>query len=195
MKTFSRTWALATVLLAGCMAGGQPVPPQPPPAHERAPYDSAARPPDQDRRPEAPLLIDRTDLCLGTTVQFGRVPSVSELYDLSQLLGIAHIVLSLPAWPAEYAPLLALNSTPPGADVIVVLRGYPPNQTAAQVWGYVDAPLRIVVVVPGPPPTAEVVQDLNSMRSLERVIVEMERPSRSGFERLQRPLSFRKVME
>ena len=35
-----------------------------------------------------------------------------------------------------------------------------------------------------------VVQDLNAMRSLERVIAEMELPSRSGFERLQRPLSF-----
>jgi hypothetical protein len=32
------------------------------------------------------------------------------------------------------------------------------------------------------------------MRNLERVIAEMDQPSRAGFERLQRPLSFRKVV-
>jgi hypothetical protein len=32
------------------------------------------------------------------------------------------------------------------------------------------------------------------MRALDRVIAEMNEPSRYGFERLQRPLSFRKVM-
>jgi hypothetical protein len=32
------------------------------------------------------------------------------------------------------------------------------------------------------------------MRNLERVIAEMDEPSRAGFERLQRPLSFRKVV-
>jgi hypothetical protein len=34
----------------------------------------------------------------------------------------------------------------------------------------------------------------NIMRSLERVVAEMNEPSRSGFEQLQRPLSFRKVV-
>ena len=32
------------------------------------------------------------------------------------------------------------------------------------------------------------------MRYLERVIAQMDEPSRIGFDRLQRPLSFRKVV-
>jgi hypothetical protein len=40
-----------------------------------------------------------------------------------------------------------------------------------------------------------VVSDLNSMRGLERVVAQMDDPSRTGFERLQRPLSFRKLVE
>jgi hypothetical protein len=40
-----------------------------------------------------------------------------------------------------------------------------------------------------------VIDDLNLMRGLERVIAEMDDPQRGGFERLQRPLSFRKVIE
>jgi len=38
------------------------------------------------------------------------------------------------------------------------------------------------------------VADLNGMRGLERVIAEIDDPSRAGFERLQRPLGFRRVM-
>jgi hypothetical protein len=38
------------------------------------------------------------------------------------------------------------------------------------------------------------VANLNELRALERVIAEMDQPSRSGFERLQRPLSFRKIV-
>ena len=79
-------------------------------------------------------------------------------------------------------------------DVIVVLPGYPPNRAAAQAWNYVGARLRIVAVVPGAPASSTIIGDLNTMRGLERVIAQMDEPSRSGFERLQRPLSFRKVM-
>jgi hypothetical protein len=32
---------------------------------------------------------------------------------------------------------------------------------------------------------------MNRIRTLDRIIAQMEHPSRSGFERLQRPLSFR----
>jgi len=39
------------------------------------------------------------------------------------------------------------------------------------------------------------IANLNEMRSLERVIAQMDTPSRQGFERLQRPLSFRKLVE
>ena len=52
-----------------------------------------------------------------------------------------------------------------------------------------------MVVVPGPPPNSTVANDLNAMRYLERVVAQMDEPSRSGFERLQRPLSFRRIME
>ena len=52
-----------------------------------------------------------------------------------------------------------------------------------------------MVVVPGPPPSIDAVTSLNQMRGLERVIAQMDQPSRVGFERLQRPLSFRKVMK
>jgi hypothetical protein len=40
-----------------------------------------------------------------------------------------------------------------------------------------------------------VVQDLNAMRGLERVVADVDPPSRAGFERLQRPLSFRRLVD
>jgi hypothetical protein len=40
-----------------------------------------------------------------------------------------------------------------------------------------------------------VVQDLNTLAALERVIAEIDPPDRRGFELLQRPLSFRVVRE
>ena len=120
---------------------------------------------------------------------------MAEVYDATQVFGLAHVVLSLPYWPADMEPLQALSVVPPEADVIVVLPGYPPNRAAAEAWNYVNARLRIVVVVAGEPPSSVVVGDLNTMRGLERVIAQMDDPSRLGFERLQRPLSFRKVVE
>jgi len=142
-----------------------------------------------------PLLLDRTDLRIGTTVEFARFPTATELYDLRQLPGVAHVVVSLPSWPQEYAPLQVLDQTPPEADLIVILPGYPPTRQSAEAWNLVHARLRIVVVVNELPPSISVVNDLNTMRGLERVIAEVGDPVRSGFERLQRPLSFRKVME
>jgi len=182
-------------LLAGCMAGGPPLKTGAPAAAEPAsPLGSpfATRPAGESG---VPLVIDRTDLRIGTTVQFNRIPSASELYDLRLLLGLAHVVLSLPAWPADYAALDALNRIPEEADLIVVLPGYPPSREAAEAWNLVNARLRMIVVVTTPPPSIGVVGDLNTMRGLERVIAELDQPSRSGFERLQRPLSFRKVVE
>src|SRR5216110_20224 len=41
-----------------------------------------------------PLLIDRLDMRLGTTVQLRRLPTPSELHDLTLLPGLARIVLS-----------------------------------------------------------------------------------------------------
>lgn len=195
MKRWIIAGAFAAAGLAGCMASSPPpeaTPPESPPSPLGSPFS--------DRRAgldRAPLIIDRTDLRIGTTVQYTRIPSATELYDLNQLLGVAHVVLTLPAWPANYATLQVLNQAPPEADVIVVLPGYPPSREAAEAWNLVDARvrLRVVVLVQGPPPSAGVVADLNTMRGLERVIAEMDMPSRTGFERLQRPLSFRKLVE
>jgi hypothetical protein len=195
-----KPWTVATVFiagaLAGCMAAGPPIGAQSPPQEPRSPLGS----PFSDRRMGVndlgtPLIIDRTDLSIGTTVQFHRLPNAGELHDAAQTPGLAHIVLSLTSWPADLEALQALNLTPEGADIIAVLPGYPPNRAAAQVWNYVSARVRIVAVVPGAPPSLAIIDDLNTMRGLERVIAQMDEPSRSGFERLQRPLSFRKVVE
>jgi hypothetical protein len=179
--------------LAGCMASSPPAPAQaPPPAPPAASASSATG---AGLLLGTPLVLDRTDLRLGTTVQLSHVPNVSELHDLTLILGLAHIVVTFPGWPEDFAALQALNQTPEGVDVIALLPGYPPSQAAAAAWNYVNAALRIVIVVPGPPPSSAVISDLNAMRHLERVIAQMNEPSRSGFERLQRPLSFRKIVE
>ena len=180
---------LAAGFLAGCMAGGPSLNAQDPGS---APGSSRAGSGDLLG---VPLILDRSDLRIGTTVQFTRAPTIGELHDLTQLPGLAHIVLTFPSWPTDLASLQPLIQVPRGADVVVVVAGYPPNRAAVEAWSYLSAPLRIVVVVPGPPPSVAAVDDLNSMRSLERVIAQMEQPSRSGFERLQRPLSFRKLID
>lgn len=187
MSRFARILLAPTFaagLLLGCMAGSQPTPAETPP-----PAASAAGP-----SYGGPLLIDRTDLRLGTTVQFQRVPNLTELHDLEQILGLAHVVLALEEWPRSYAQISPLEHAPEEADLIVVVRGYPPTKEAADAWNLLNARVRLVMVVDGPPPSTAVVTDLNSMRSLERVIAQMDLPSRSGFERLQRPLGFRKLM-
>ena len=195
-----KPWTFAMVFvagaLAGCMAAGPPIAAQSPAHEPRSPLGS----PFSDRHVGlsdlgTPLILDRNDLSIGTTVQFNHLPSASEIHDAVRIPGLAHIVLSLPAWPVDVEALLALDRVPPEADVIVVLPGYPPNRAAAQAWNYVRARLRLVAVVPGPPPSTVIFEDLNTMRGLERVIAQMDEPSRSGFERLQRPLSFRKVVE
>ena len=108
---------------------------------------------------------------------------------------VDEFVIALPAWPSDAAPLETLAQINPEATGIVILPGYPPSRQAAAAWNLIPARLRIVVLVDGPPVSATILDDLNTMRGLERVIAEMDRPSRAGFERLQRPLSFRKVVE
>ena len=185
----------AAGVIAGCMAGGPPLTAQSPP-----PPPSPLGSPFADRRAgfasiAYPLLLDRTDLRLGTTVQFTRMPGAGELHDLSQLPALQHVVIALPAWPPEYASLDALNQLPVESDAIVVLPGYPPSRSAVDAWNLLGTRLRIVIVVTEAPPSAVVISDLNSMRSLERVVAQMDDPRRTGFERLQRPLSFRKLVE
>ena len=184
MRPWMVTFVFALGVVAGCMAAGPPAPAEAP-----APGIAAAR----GQAIGTPLVLDRADLRLGTTVQFARVPEANELYELHQLTGLAHVVLTLPAWPAGYAELAPLEQTPPEADVIVVLPGFPPTREAADAWNLIHVRLRLVMVVDGTPPSPAMVSDLNALRGLERVIVETPNPSPSGFERLQRPLSFRVI--
>jgi hypothetical protein len=203
-----KPWLLATTflagLIAGCMAGGPATTAGPGPAPGEAPGPAAEQgplgSPFAERHDVAvglatPLIIDRTDVRLGTTVQFDRIPTVADLNNLLNLPGLAHVVVSLAAWPADFAPLQALGTLPEECDLIAVLPGYPPSRAAAEAWNYLGSRLRLIVVVTGPPPSNSVVNDLNAMRYLERVIAQMDEPSRTGFDRLQRPLSFRKVVE
>jgi hypothetical protein len=52
-----------------------------------------------------------------------------------------------------------------------------------------------VLVVPSTPPSTGVLADLNAMRGLERVMADVDFSNRASFERLQRPLSFRRLVE
>lgn len=142
-----------------------------------------------------PLLLDRGDLSLGTTVQFPRVPSALELHDLASMASLRTVLLALPAWPSGFSALEPLQQLPPEAELWVVLPGYPPSREAAEAWNLLTVRARLVVVVTGPPPNAAMIADLNHLRGLDRVIAQVEDPRRSGFERLQRPLSFRVLRE
>ncbi len=195
MRILSASLWFVLGALAGGLACGPALTAQP---------RSAAPPPDESplglphsmRDPTygSALILDRVDLQLGTTVQYSRVPTVSELADLSLVRGLVHVVLTLNEWPPEYAPLEALNHLPGGADLIVVLPGYPPNRAAAQAWNLLDQRARIVVIANGYPPTGIDVE-LNEMRGLERLIVNTDAPSLEGLQRLQRPISVRWVRE
>jgi len=200
MKPWTLTLSLAAALIAGCMAGGPAstarTSPPPPSTSASGPLGSPfAERHDLPASIATPLIIDRTDMRLGTTAQFDRIPTAADLNDLLQLPALAHVVVSLAHWPSDFESLQALGNLPEGCDLIVVLPGYPPSRAAAEVWNYLGTRLRLIVVVTEPPPTATVVNDLNTMRYLERVIAQMDEPSRTGFDRLQRPLSFRKVVE
>jgi hypothetical protein len=196
--------ALAVVLM-GCARLSAP-----PPASAPAPVGATSNAHDSDTSPlgspfaeervspgsiGTPLLIDRLDMRIGTTVQFKHIPTPSELHDLTLLPGLSRVVLSFDSWPREYAPLQTLNQAPEGVEVVVVLPGWPPSRAAVDAWNYLRVPVRAIVIVPGPPVSIDPIANLNEMRSLERVIAQMDTPSRQGFERLQRPLSFRKLVE
>jgi hypothetical protein len=139
-----------------------------------------------------PLVIDKTDLRLGTTIYFRHIPNASQVSDLRLERALAHVVLALDAWPDDVTQLSSLPSVPPETDIIVLLPGYPPSRQAGDIWNYIDARLRLVLLVDGPPASVDVLDQLNQMRHLERVVATMDQPTRTGFERLQRPLTFRK---
>lgn len=160
--------------------------------HAVAPEELPPRP---AARGIAPLLLDTGDFGFGTSVVFDRMPSPREIRDLAYLTAVQHVVVSLPEWPGSYEQLLPLGQSllPEGADLVVILPGYPPTRAAAEAWNYLRLPVRIVLVVDGPPAHRAGIDELNRMRGLERVVADMDEPSRTGFERLQRPLSFRVI--
>jgi hypothetical protein len=138
----------------------------------------------------APIILDRTDLALGTTVEFHHLPGVDELQDAAEQFAIRHVVVVLPSWPQINADLSRFSVLPPEADAILVLPGYPPDRSALDAWNYARGHVRLIVVVDGPPMSPSQLDDLNTLRALERVVSRMPHASRSGFEHLQRPLSF-----
>ena len=143
--------------------------------------------------PPPPQFLDTLDMGFGTSVVFPRIPSARDLADLAYYPAVQHVVLQLDAWPESWESIRPMQDypLPEGADLIVVLPGYPESRQAAEAWNYLRRPLRLVLVVDGPPADRGTILDLNAIRGLERVIADMAMPSRSGFERLQRPLSFR----
>lgn len=203
-----RTAPIAAALVAAALAAGCATAPAPPVQvlPERVVAGPGAEPPGRLGSPFAdrragfgtiayPLLIDRTDVGLGATVQYNRIPTVGELHDLAALATLRALVLSLPAWPAGYAALEPLQQLPRDVETWIVLPGYPPSREAAEAWNEIVARLRIVVVVTEPPPSSAVVADLNVMRALDRLVAQTDDPRRTGFERFQRPLSFRVLRE
>src|SRR5262249_17572111 len=137
MRSWTIAISFAAGALLGCAASAPPPTAEPPPA---SPLGS----PFSDRRMgfgtiSYPLLLDRTDLRIGTTVQFTRIPTISEMHDMTNLLALQHVVITLPSWPEGYAPLDVLNQLPTETDVIVVLPGYPPSRAAAEAWNLVQS--------------------------------------------------------
>lgn len=190
----SRLAALALAVSAAALWAA------PVPAHAAARADSAAAAPAAPTAPTPgclPLVFDPADLGFGASAVFQRIPTAADLDALSFLeTGVRHVVLVLPEWPEGWDRIAPLGQAtlPRDADLVVVLPGYPPTRAATAAWNMLRQPLRIVMVVDGPPADRGVILELNRLRGLERVIADMARPSRSGFERLQRPLAFRVVM-
>ena len=192
--------ALAAPLLflmacAPSSAGGGPrEAPAPPSAAGSVAAETPAPP--REANPDdplcAPLLIEQ-DFGFGTHVVMRRLPNAADLEELRFLGGLRQVVLALPEWPATYADLKPLQQVilPEGVEVVVLLPGWPPTHEALGAWSLVGGALRVIIVVDGPPADRALIAELNHMRPLERIIAQMDNPSRTGFERLQRPLSFR----
>ena len=193
--------------LAACAQGARRTAPATPPPASRpqavaaaadAPAAPVEAPLPREADPDdplcAPLLIE-PDVGFGTSVVMRRLPTASDLEDMRFYTGLRQVLLALPEWPATYAQIRPLQQVilPDGAELVVLLPGWPPTREALGAWNLVGGNLRLIIVVDGPPADRALIAELNRVRSLERLIVQMEHPSRSGFERLQRPLSFRVV--
>src|SRR5262249_42953305 len=162
------------------------------PGHGKADRDDPQVSPELDATLCAPLLIEQ-DLGFGTHVVMRRLPTAADISDLHYINGVRQLIVALPAWPASYDELKPLQQTilPQDAEMVVLLPGWPPSFAAIDAWNMVGGNLRLIMLVDGPPGDRSMITELNRLKPLERVIAQMEYPDRSGFERLQRPLSFR----
>ena len=191
-----------TLLANACAPAGEgpgpgaaaPPPASPAPA-QSAPSGSSSRS-DVDAALCAPLLLEQ-DLGFGTNVVMRRLPDAQDLSDLGSVNGLHQIVVALPEWPADFAALAPLQQVvmPTDVELVVLLPGWPPSRAALDAWNLLGGSVRLIMIGPGPPADRALIMELNRVRNLERVIAQMEHPDRSGFERLQRPLSFRVVRD
>lgn len=186
--------AAIPLLLLACAPGGQAPPPgqaQVPPSH-RAPAPDPVTQSSLEEGLCAPLILE-PDPGFGTQVVMRRLPTPADLSDLRYVTGLRQLVVALPAWPASYDELQPLQQAilPEGTELVVLLPGWPPTFQALDAWNMVGGSLRLIMLVDGPPTDRSMITELNRLRPLERVIAQMEYPERSGFERLQRPVSFR----
>lgn len=166
-----------------------------PAGSDEAPTPPARVVPRERSAPPA-LVLAADEFGFGTTVVLDRLPEVRDLEAFHYITGLTRVVLQLPAWPAGWDRLqpLAQLPLPEDAEYLVIVPGYPPTRAAADAWNQVSVRVRLVALVQGPPADRASILELNSIRALDRVVADMEHPSRAGFERLQRPLSFRVVM-
>ena len=203
LKRMTLAAAALTLSALACAPGQGPGPAaaDPPPSAVAAgpPAAAPASPtgqPDLEAALCAPLLLEQ-DLGFGTHVVMRRLPDAADMDDLRSLNGLRQVVLALPEWPADYGALAPLQHAvlPTDVELVVLLPGWPPTRAALDAWNLLGGNLRLILVVPGPPTDRALISELNRVRNLERVIAQMEYPDRSGFERLQRPLSFRVVRD
>ena len=92
MKVFRTATLLTLGALAGCMANGPSTTAQTPASEPHSPLGTPFTRPGGGNL-GVPLILDRTDLRIGTTAQFDRIPTVTEFNDLNQLPSLAHLVI------------------------------------------------------------------------------------------------------
>jgi hypothetical protein len=191
--------AALTSLALACAPGGHdsgPAAAAPPPAAAASPAEHQPRANDVEDALCAPLVIE-PDIGFGTHVVMRRLPDAADMDDLRGVTGLRQVVVALPDWPADFSALSPLQQAvlPPDAELVVLLPGWPPSRAALDAWNLLGGNVRLIMVVTGPPTDRSLILELNRVRNLERVIAQMPYPDRSGFERLQRPLSFRVVRD
>jgi hypothetical protein len=182
--------AALTSLALACAPGGHdsgPAAAAPPPAAAASPAERQPRANDVEDALCAPLVIE-PDIGFGTHVVMRRLPDAADMDDLRGVTGLRQVVVALPDWPADFSALSPLQQA-------VLLPGWPPSRAALDAWNLLGGNVRLIMVVTGPPTDRSLILELNRVRNLERVIAQMPYPDRSGFERLQRPLSFRVVRD